>query len=149
MIFTGHQDRGYDIFVYDFDGRLVRKIRKEFTPIPVPEAHKKEFLNQFGSPQMKFIQDKVYFTADMPPFIGFTADEAGRLYVMTYETTERPGEFVFDVFDSDGAFLLRKPIRVFHDYNGGYFKVRNGRLYCVEQAEDGQKTFKAFRLDWK
>jgi len=148
-IFTGHQDRGYDIFAYDFDGRPIRKVRKEYKPIPVPEAHKKEFLGQFDSPQMKVIRDKIYFPADMPPFIGFTADETGRLYVMTYETTERPGEFVFDVFDSDGAFLLRKPLRVFQDYNGGYFKVRNDRLYCVEEGEDGQKIFRVFRMTWK
>ena len=38
MIFTGHQDRGYDIFAFDFDGRPIRKIRKEFAPIPVPEV---------------------------------------------------------------------------------------------------------------
>ncbi|MBN1939682.1 MAG: hypothetical protein JW843_08850 [Candidatus Aminicenantes bacterium] len=148
-IFTGHQDRGYDIFVYDFEGRPVRKIRKEFDAVPVPEAHKKEFLDQFGSPQMKFIQDKVYFPSGMPPFIGFAADEESRLYVMTYETTGQPGEFIFDVFDADGVFILRKPIRVFQDYNGGFFKVRNGRFYCVEEDAEGQKLFIAYRMDWK
>jgi hypothetical protein len=148
-IFTGHQDRGYDIFVHDFEGRLVRKIRKEYRPLPVPEAHKKEFLKQFEAPAYKVIRDKVYFPADLPPFIGFTADEAGRLYVMTYETGERPGEFVFDIFDADGVFVLRKPIRVFHNFTGMFLKVRNDRLYGVQEKENGDKVFKAFRMIWK
>jgi hypothetical protein len=149
LIFTGHQDRGYDIFVYDFEGRLVRKIRKEYRPLPVPEAHKKEFLKQFEAPAYKVIRDKVYFPADLPPFIGFTADEAGRLYVMTYETGERPGEFVFDIFDADGVFVLRKPIRVFHNFTGMFLKVRTDRLYGVQEKENGDKVFKAFRMIWK
>jgi hypothetical protein len=147
-IFTGHQDRGYDIFVYDFDGRPIRKIRKEHAAVPVPEAHKKEFLAQFDAPHYKPIRDKIYFPAHMPPFISFTADEAGRLYVMTYETADQPGEFIFDIFDPDGVLILRQPIRVFQDFNGGYFKVRNGRLYCVEEGGEGQKIFKVFRMAW-
>ena len=148
-IFTGHQDRGYDIFVYDFEGRPVRKIRKEFRPIPVPEPHKKAFLAQFDAPQYKVVRDKVYFPADMPPFIGFTADETGRLYVCTYETTDQPGEFVFDIFDSEGALILRKPLRVFHDYSGAFLKVRRDRLYCVQENASGDKEFKVFRMTWK
>jgi len=148
-IFTGHQDRGYDIFVFDLDGRPVRKIRKEFAPVPVPEAFKKEFLGQFDAPQFKVVRDKVYFPSDMPPYIGFTADEDGRLYVMTYETSERPGEFVFDIFNADGIFILRKPIEVFQDYGGAYFKVRNGRFYCVRQNSDGETLFKVFKMTWK
>jgi hypothetical protein len=148
-IFTGHQDRGYDIFVFDLDGRPLRKIRKEFKPIPVPEAHKKEFLKQFEAPAYKVIRDKVYFPADMPPFIGFTADEAGRLFVMTYETGERPGESVFDIFDVDGVFVLRKPIPVFHNFTGMFLKVRNDRLYCVQEQENGEKAFRVYRMNWK
>jgi hypothetical protein len=147
-IFTGYQDRGYDIFVHDLDGRLLRKIRKEFKPLPVPEAHKKEFLKQFEAPSYKVVRDKVYFPADMPPFIGFAADETGRLFVMTYETGERPGEFIFDIFDADGALILRKPVQVFHNFTGGFFKARGGRLYLVQEKENGDKVFKVFRMNW-
>lgn len=148
-IFTGHQDRGYDIFVYDLEGRPIRKIRKEYRPVPVPEAHKKEFLAQFESPQFKDIIGKVYFPDGMPPYIGFTSDEDGRLYVMTYETGEEPGEFIFDIFDSEGVFMLRKPIKVFQNFIGTFIRVRNGRLYCVQEKETGYKEFKVFRMMWK
>jgi len=148
-IFTGHQDRGYDIFIYDLEGRPVRKIRKEYKPVPVPEAHKREFLKQFESPQLKDIIGRVYFPAAMPPFIGFTSDEEGRLYVLTYETGEQPGEFIFDIFNSDGVFILRKPIKLFQNFIGMFIKVRNGRLYCVQEKESGYKEFRVYRMIWK
>jgi len=147
-IFTGHQDRGYDIFVYDLEGRPVRKIRKEYKPVPVPEAHKKEFLAQFESPQFRDIIRKVYFPDGMPPFIGFTSDENGRLYVMTYESGAEPGEFVFDIFNSEGVLMLRKPIRVFQNFMGTFVRVRNGRFYCLQEKESGFKELKVFRMTW-
>jgi len=148
-VFTGHQDRGYDIFVYDFEGRPIRKIRKQYKPVPVPETHKKEFIKQFEAPQFKDIIQKIYFPDGMPPFIGFTSDEDGRLYVMTYETGEQPGEFIFDIFNPDGVLMFRKPIRVFQNYFGIFIKVRNGRLYCVQEKESGYKVFKVYRMTWK
>jgi hypothetical protein len=148
-IFTGHQDRGYDIFVYDFDGRPIRKIRKEYAPVPVPEAHKKEFRKQFESPQFKDILAKLYFPDGMPPFIGFTSDEDGRLYVMTYEAGKQPGEFLFDIFNPEGVFILRKAIRVYQNFMGMFVKVRNGRLYSVQEKENGYKEFIVSRLIWR
>lgn len=147
-IFTGHQDRGYDILVYDLEGQPVRKIRKEYKPVPVPEAHKKEFLAQFESPQFRDIIQKVHFPDGMPPFIGFTSDEEGRLYVMTYESGAEPGEFIFDIFNSEGVFVLRKAIRVFQNFMGMFVRVRNGRFYCLQEKESGFKEFKVFRMTW-
>jgi len=148
-IFTGQQDRGYDIFVYDFSGQPVRRIRKDYRPLPVPEAHKKEFLKQFEPPQYKAILAKIYFPDAMPPFIGFTADEDGRLYVMTYEAGRQPGEHVFDIFNPDGVLVLRKPIRIYHNFRGASAKVRNGRFYGVIEKENGYKKFLAYRMIWK
>jgi hypothetical protein len=104
---------------------------------------------QFEKPYLSPFRNKVYFPSGMPPFVSFAADEEGRLFVMTYETTGRPGEFVFDVFNAEGILVLRKPIRIFHDFNGGFFKVRNSRFYAVEEDAEGQKICFAFRMAWK
>jgi hypothetical protein len=84
----------------------------------------------------------------MPPFIGFSADEEGRLFVMTYEKGPKPGEFILDVFDSEGVFVLRKAVRVFQNFLGMYVRVRNGRFYCVREKESGFKEFKVFKMTW-
>jgi len=38
-IFIEDSSEGYEIFVFDFSGKLERKIRKEFRPTPVPEQY--------------------------------------------------------------------------------------------------------------
>ena len=84
----------------------------------------------------------------MPPFVGFTSDENGFLYVMTYESGAEPGEFVFDIFNAEGVFVLRKAIQVFQNFMGMFVRVRNGRFYCVQEKESGFKEFKVFRMNW-
>jgi len=37
FIYVGNDQRGYEIWVYDFAGNLIRKIRKEFSPIEIPQ----------------------------------------------------------------------------------------------------------------
>jgi hypothetical protein len=145
-IYTACQERGYEIFCYDWKGNMIRKIRKVHTPVPVPEAHKKEFLAQFEAPQFAFIRAKVYFPEAMPPFVSIAADDSGYLFVMTYETGNAHGEWIFDVFDRGGAFAFRASIPVRHDWNGMHARVRNGRFYAVQEKESGFKALKIYRL---
>lgn len=149
MIFTGFQERGYEIFVYDFDGKMVRKIRKEYAPVPVPKEHRDEFMEAFSNPIFDDIRNKIYFPASMPPFLAITADEKGWLFVMTYEEGERPGEFIFDLFNPDGVFVGRKSLMIYHDDTGIYTKIRNNRFYSLTEKESGYKELTVFQLTWK
>ena len=138
-IFTGFQDRDYEIRLYDPDGRLTRLIRKDYKRVPVPEEHKKAFMSQFENPMFDSIRDKIYFPAAMPPFIGFISDEAGRLFVLTYEEGDIPGKNMVDVFDGGGVFVGRKSLRLTYDEFGVHARIKNGRLYSVEEKENGFK----------
>ncbi|MCK7541447.1 MAG: hypothetical protein MZV63_66465 [Marinilabiliales bacterium] len=51
LIFTGNQEGGYEIDVFDFKGRLVRRILKDFDPVSVPESFKTEYLKMFENPR--------------------------------------------------------------------------------------------------
>ncbi len=148
-IFTSFQERGYEIFVYDFEGNMVRKIKKEFAPVPVPQAHKDEFNEAFSNPIFDDIRNKIYFPASMPPFLAITADENGWLLVMTYEKGERPGEFIFDLFNSDGVFTGRQSLKVYTDDTGFYAKIRDDRFYSLLEKESGYKELTVFQLTWK
>ncbi|MCJ7681899.1 MAG: hypothetical protein MUP70_14305, partial [Candidatus Aminicenantes bacterium] len=145
-IFTGFQDRDYEIRLYNPDGRLTRLIRKDYKHVPVPEEHKQAFMSQFENPMFDSIRDKIYFPAAMPPFIGFVADEEGCLYVLTYETGERPGENMVDVFNRDGVFVGRRSLRLYYDEFGPKARVKNGRLYSVEEKESGYKRLVISRI---
>jgi hypothetical protein len=145
-IFTGFQDRDYEIRVYDADGRLVRLIRKDYRGVSVPEEHKRAFMSQFENPMFDSIRDKIYFPETMPPFIGFISDEDGRLFVLTYEEGNNPGEKMVDVFDDNGVFVGRRSLRLTYDEFGVHARIKNSRLYAVEEKESGFKRLVVSRI---
>lgn len=148
-IYVGNTERGYEILVFDLDGRPVRKIRKAYAPVPVTDEYKKKHLKDY----LEFMPDyakKIYFPASWHPFHAFFPDEEGRLYVMTYELGERPAEYVYDVFDKDGYLVARTSLAAVHG-GGGYLlaRIRGDRLYAVEEKESGFKRLNVYRLTWR
>jgi outer membrane protein assembly factor BamB len=148
-IFTGFQERGYEITVYDFNGNLVRKIKKEYKPIPIPEDYKTSFMEQFNAPLFDDIRSKIYFPDAMPPFHAFFADDEGRLFVMTYEKGENSDDFMYDMFNTEGICIGRKSLKILHDEGGLYAKMKNGRLYCLNEKDSGYKELVVSKVIWE
>lgn len=148
-IFSGFQERGYMISVFDFEGNLMRNIKKEYQPVPVQEDFKKEFMDQFNAPIFDDIRGKIYFSDAMPPFHSFFSDNEGRLFVMTYESGENPGEYMYDIFDPAGVCIGRKSLEVLHDESGLYAKMKDGRFYCLKEKESGYKIMVVSTVIWE
>ncbi len=86
----------------------MRKIRKEYRPVPVPEQYKalvKKLMESRGERGQQMLA-KMYWPPSLSPFRYFFADDQGRLYVMT---PEKEGErtYIYDIFTKDGAFIGR------------------------------------------
>jgi hypothetical protein len=148
-LYVGNSDRGYEIFVFDLDGRLVRKIRKIFAPVPVTDEYKKKYLKDY----LEFMPDyakKIYFPEYWHPFHAFFPDEQGRLFVMTYEPGASRGEFIYDVFNKDGALITRASLDALHLGNGQLLaRVRGDRLYAVQEKPSGFKQLTVYRMRWR
>lgn len=149
LIFTGFQESGYEISVYDLDGKPVRKIKKEFSPVPIPKEHKEKFMGQFSAPIFDDIRSKIYFPDAMPPFHSLFTDDEGRLFVMTYEKGENPGEFIYDIFNPDGVCIGRKSLKILHDESGVYAKMKNGQFYCLNEKDSGYKELVVSKIVWE
>jgi hypothetical protein len=148
-IFTGNSDRGYEILVFDLEGKLLRKIRKEYIPVPVLDEFRKKTLKMYeeGIPEYAA---KMYFPENWHPFQSFIADEAGRLLVMTYEPGKAPGEFVFDIIDTDGAFIGRTSLNIVPPGLGRILaRIRGDRLYAVQEKPSGFKRLAVYRMIWQ
>ena len=148
-IYVGNSERGYETLVFDLEGRLVRKIRKDFSPVSVSDDYRKKYLKDY----LEFMPDyakKIYFPESWHAFHAFFPDEQGRLFVMTYEPGDRPGEYVYDIFNKDGTLIARTSLAAFHG-GGGYLlaRVRGDRLYAVEEKENGFKRLEVYRLAWR
>ena len=149
--FAGNSRKGYEIDVYDLDGRLIRKIKKEYKPVPVTKEYKKSILEPRGRNEND--GSRYYFPKDMPPFQSLFADDEGWLFVRTYEE-KNPQEYIYDIFNPDGIFVTRKSIEHFEiDIRGlpspKCIKVKNNRLYCIREKESGYKELVVYKMKWE
>jgi hypothetical protein len=144
-VFVGNEERGYEIWVYDLDGNLIRKIKKEHKKVPIPEEYKKKRLE--STPD--YLKKMTFFPDYFPPYQSFFTDEGGRLFVMTYEEGENPGEFMFDIFNPDGVFIARKSLNSWIWESLVKAKIKNNLFYCVQEKESGYKKFVVYKVKWE
>jgi hypothetical protein len=149
MIYIGHENRGYEILVYDLNGNLLRKIRKEYVPEDITEEFRENLVANFGR-----YKDKLIIPAKMPPFHYFFLDDEGRLYVKTYEKGKNKDEYMHDVFNTDGIFIARKSMAGYGSwmYPGTFLnraKAKKNRLYCIREKENGYKELVVYKMKWE
>ena len=146
-IFVARPQREYDIEVYDLDGNLVRKIRKDHDPVAIPDEYKKEYFDRFpdGDPYRK----NLFFTKFWPPIRYMFSGDDDRLYVMTYEEGSNSNEFIYDVYDPDGVFIDRISLNNVVQRRPAKTLVQNGRLYHIEEKESGFKELQVHRMVWR
>lgn len=143
-LFIGNEDRGYEILKFDLNGNLLKKIRKESTPVKVSGDIVKKRKERYAK-----TGTAAYFPDYYLPICDFFPDESGRLFVMTFENGPNPGEYWYDIFDPDGVFIKKKPLRILSwgDIAACAQAMRN-RLYCFQEREDGYRVFKVYQLLW-
>ena len=153
-IFLGWPETGYEIFVFDLEGRLIRKIRKEFSSIPVSSAEKGALLAKVTAGPYPD-PEKINFPVHKPPFQYFFADEKGRLFVVTTERDKETGQNICDIFNRDGLLIGRTPIGWF-DILRQYWELlrldvvaNDGRLYVLREKDSGFKELIVFKAIWR
>ena len=144
-IFIGNEDRGYEILEFDHNGGLLKKIRKEYSPVRVPEeiiTKRKAASSRRGG--------GYYFPDYYLPICDFFPDDDNRLFVMTFEKSANSGKYWYDIFDPDGVFIRRKPL---HILTWGEIaacgQATRNRLYCLQEREDGYRVFKVYKMLWQ
>ena len=145
--------RGYEISEYDFEGKLLRKIRKEYIPVEVSEEYKKGFLKMYERPGLEIYRKIAYFPKHLPPFQLFFADDTGYLFVMTYEKGSTPRERFYDIFNENGVFIARTrleniSIQDLREYPLNVMTL-NGRLYCLREKDNGYKELVVYKMIWE
>jgi len=135
-IIFGYPER-YEIQIFDPDGNLKRKILKAYKPVIITEEEKAASI-EGAPPQMKFD-----FPEHHPPFLRFIHDETGRLYVQTYEKAAMREVYLHDVFDRDGRYIAKIPLK------RTPVLFRNGKMYSLEETEEGYPVIKRYRVIWR
>jgi hypothetical protein len=154
-VFVANAEKGYEILVYDHAGKLVRKIRKGYKPLRVPDSIKANYERPAANPRIEDLRKRTILPDRLPPFRNIFADDEGRLYVMTWEKSQDPREYMYDIFNPKGVFVARTSLDNY--YISGSFKreyetnptAKNGRLYCLREKESGFKELVVYRMIWK
>jgi len=149
-VYVANEERGYEILDYDLEGNLRRKIRKAYRPVVVTEEIKKAILGPgYGQPG---ISHNRYFPNPLPPLSFFFVDDEGRIFVMTYESGERPGEYIYDIFNAKGVFIGRRSLEmIWAGIYGGpkYAMAKKGLLYYYREKESGFRELIVQKIIWK
>lgn len=144
-IYAACEERGYEILKFDLEGKLVLIIRKKFEPVAVPAdviEDRKKLFEQFG--------DKFFFPKHWLPICDFFLDDAGRIYVMTFKRGDKPGEYIYDIFNPKGVFICRKSLNIlFVGDRVICAQAKGGRLYCFQEKPDGFREFHVYRMKWE
>jgi 6-bladed beta-propeller len=150
QIIVANEARGYELWIHDLNGRLIRKVRKEYRPVRVTEEIKKAILGpdywKSGSSQSR------YFSDPLPPLNQFFTDDKGRIFVMTYEPGVHPGEYIWDIFNPEGVFIGRVALDILWSglYLGSrYMFIKKDRLYYHRVKESGYHELVVARVLWR
>jgi hypothetical protein len=131
----------YEFRVLNPEGKLLRKIVKEYAPVKMTKADQDRILGD--SPAG--MRSTIVFPDVFPPVAFYVGDPEGRLYAQTYETDAR-GWLVYDVFDAGGRCITRFSL----PREEMAFAVRNDKLYVlITENEEGVPLVKRYAMTWK
>ncbi len=129
----------YEINILDADGQAVRKILKDYDPLPVTKKYRDKLMKENA-----FDPSYIKFSDHFPAILDFREDDDGRLYVRLYETTPDESGYIYDVFDREGRYIARTVIEgtstpAFHE----------GRIYTIELGPEGTPFVRIYSALWK
>ena len=153
-IFVGVEHWGYDIHVYDFEGKLIRRITKKYKSVPFLSQQRKKILENLKSPQAGLFRDKVVMPDVNPPFQHLFVSDEGCLFVITFEKGFQEGEYFVDVFNPEGVYFARislpfnPPERILIPAveMEHWITVKGDRLFCMVEKDSGYKELVIFQF---
>jgi hypothetical protein len=152
-VYLGLPGRDYEVLVFDLEGNLIRKIRKEYAPVAVTAALREEALARL--PQGSPVAGRLAFPDHKPSFQYIFADERGRIFVSTSEVDTVSGQNICDVFNASGIFICRAAIGYF-DLLRMYWEglsldvvAKNGHFYVLHEKADGYKEMIVYVAIWR
>jgi len=148
LILTVTQAAAYEFKVMDPEGKLVRKVVKEYEPVKVTAAMKDKLLKDSWGDQGVPAGYTFNAPSHLPAVYYFILDDQDRMIVRTYESEIKPdGDWIFyDIYDAGGRWLTRFSLP---EREMAFISKKN-KLYCmVQENEEGFPQVKRYDMAWK
>lgn len=130
----------YVFHILDGEGKLIRKIVKDYDPVDFTEEDKGSVLG--GQPPPSDV--KYEWPKHQLAFQSFSCDDRGRIFVRTYEKKEgqEKGNY-YDIFDSEGRYVAKVVIEVRPRV------WKKGKMYGFYEDEEGYRFVKRYAIFWE
>jgi hypothetical protein len=131
----------YELQVLNEEGEITKKIEKDYSPVKITQEEKEEMMKRFSKegapPAIKF-----EFPQNHLAFMNLSIDDEGRIFLGTYEKAEKGEGYYYDVFDSEGKYLAKIPLK---DKPQVW---KNRDFYTIEEDDEGYKVIKRYKVMW-
>jgi len=120
--------------------------------VKISEKVKEERREWTKKPRSVIYGKKIQISNHWPPFQYLFTDDEGRLFVMTYEESDKPNQYIYDVFNPDGVFITRISLGnmvFFSLWDIQYATARKGRIYCLQKKPNGYKELLVYKINWE
>jgi hypothetical protein len=138
-VYTGNTDE-YEIRVFDLDGELLRRIRKDHEAVRLSEDDREEYERRLRNYPPE-IRENFFIPDTFPPFRDIVALGDDWLFIRTYDAPNEGGS-VHDIFDSGGDYIGSTEL------DGSQVKFKGDRAYCLKQKESGYRELVVYRMMW-
>ena len=137
QVVTGYPEEGYRLKIFDSEGKLIRKIEKDYTPLEITQKDFEEQKEDYPPELLKGIYAPKHF----PSFRTLRADDEGKIWVTTSKKTADGEKIYYDVFDVEGKYILEVALKASP-------RVFKNKMYMVEEDEDGYQYVKRYKIIW-
>ena len=142
-VIWGFADK-YELHIINSEGKLIKKIIKEYDPIKITEEEKDNLIKErFGGYEGMPPETKLSWKKYHNAFIYLSIDDKERIFVRTYEKVSERDEYYYDVFDSEGKCIAKIPLKAIPRI------LKNNKLYTIEEDEEGYQVVKRYKVTWK
>lgn len=144
-IYAANQaNEDFEINIYDFQGNNLKRIRKEYKKVKIPEEFKQKALDSYKNSEIaELIKSKGYFPENFPPVKELYVDSSGRIYVESYEEGNDPTEVMIYIFSAEGVFIGTKSLK-----EALSRRFKNELLYAGYQKESGFQELVVYKMLW-
>ena len=126
----------YELEVFDLEANLEMKIIKDYDPVEITKQEIDEVMEEI--PQGMEVSIPKYHN----PFQWFGTDDEGRIFVRTHEQVKEGEGFYYDVFDVEGKFIAKVPLKT------RPLLIKDNKFYAVEEDEQGFLSIKRYKVTW-
>ncbi len=137
QVVTGYPEEGYLLKVFDVEGKLIRKIEKDYSPLEITKENF-EAVKEDYPPELS---QGLYAPKHYPPFRTLRSDDEGRIWVTTSKKTADGDKNYYDVFDAEGKYILEVALKASP-------RIFNNKMYAIEEDEDGYQYIKRYKIIW-